>query len=261
MNGYATRERAVDCGALYESVRGDLIAMVRAADASELEAIVPATPKSHVRDVVAHVTGITEDLNAGNFGDGDADAFTRAQVERHRAAPLTDVVAIWDARKHPQFEAGLQTLGYQIGNHFVGDLFIHVVDVASTLGAVIERDSTAVWVSLDWYLDALEEALADLDLGSLEVISGPERRVIGTTPVTATVTASPFEMLRACRGPAFHRPDRRLRMDRRDGRLSTQPEPLLDADPERDRLNRTTRGRLRRNARGSRTPPDGPGRP
>ncbi|MBK5287620.1 MAG: maleylpyruvate isomerase N-terminal domain-containing protein [Acidimicrobiia bacterium] len=199
MNGYAAREHSVDCGALYESIRRDLISVVLAADPSDLEALVAATPEWRVRDVVAHVTGIAEDLNAGNFGDGDPDAFTRVQVVRHQDSPLPEVIATWD-REAPQFEAGLRLLGYQIGNHFVGDLFIHFVDVVTTLGHPVDRDSTAVWVSLDWYLDALEAAETGDDRGALEVITGPERRIIGSGEVSASVMAAPFEILRACAG-------------------------------------------------------------
>ncbi len=199
MNGYAAREGSVDCGALYESIRCDLITMVLAADPAERERFVSATPDWRVRDVLAHVTGITEDLNAGNFGNGDPEAFTRAQVERHRHDPIAEIITLWD-HEAPRFEDGLRVLGYQVGNHFVGDLFIHFVDVAATLDHPVDRDSTAVWVARDWYLDALEEALIAIDHGSLEVVTGSERRVIGTAPVTATVTTTPFEMLRACAG-------------------------------------------------------------
>ena len=199
MNGYATREHTVDCGTRDESRRGELISMVRAGDPSILETRVPATPDWRVRDVVAHVAGITEDLNAGNFGNGDPDAFTRVQVERHRDSLLTEVIAIWD-REAPRFEEGLRLLGYQIGNHFVGDLFIHFVDLASAFGHPVDRTSTAVWVSLDWYLDALAESLVGFADGVLEVVTGPERRIIGSGEVTTTVTASAFEVLRACAG-------------------------------------------------------------
>lgn len=199
MNGYEVRSAAVDCGSLYEMIRARFIALVRSLDADELEGIVNATPEWRVRDVLAHVAGLTEDLNAGNFGDGDPDAFTRAQIERHRGSTLDDVIDAWD-RDAPTFEEGLRLFGYQVGNHFVGDLFIHFVDVCSSGGRAVDRESEAMWVALDWYLDSLEEGIEEQSLGALEVVTEPERRVIGHGDVLATVTAEPFEILRACAG-------------------------------------------------------------
>jgi uncharacterized Actinobacterial protein TIGR03083 len=199
MSGYQVRSADVDAGSLYETIRARFIALVRDLNADELDRSVVATPEWRVRDVLAHVAGLTEDLNAGNFGGGDPDAFTRAQVDRHRGSTLDDVIRAWD-RDAPAFEDGLRLFGYQAGNHFVGDLFIHFVDVCASAGRAVDRDSEAMWVSLDWYLDSLEEAIEELSLGALEVVTEPERRIIGRGDVLATVTAEPFEILRACAG-------------------------------------------------------------
>ena len=198
MNGYERRS-TTDCGALYETIRARFIALVRDLNPDAQDRSVEATPEWRVRDVLAHVAGLTEDLNAGNFGTGDADAFTRAQVDRHRGSTLDEVVRAWD-REAPAFEDGLRLFGYELGNHFVGDLFIHFVDVCASTGRAIERESAAMWVSLDWYLDSFEAAVDEFGLGALEVVTEPERRVIGHGDVLATVRAAPFEILRACAG-------------------------------------------------------------
>ena len=199
MNGYRRRENTLDCGDIYKALRGDFVGLIGNATTGQLDTLVAATPEWRVRDVLAHVAGLTEDLNAGNFGVGDPDAFTRTQVDRHRDSSLDEVIAAW-AREAPAFEDGLRLLGYQIGNHFLGDLFIHFVDVCSALDRRVDRASTAMWVSLDWYLDSLEEALVELNLGALEVVTEPERRIVGHGDAVATVTAPAFEILRACAG-------------------------------------------------------------
>src|SRR6478609_7364027 len=112
---YAERAAHADCGAAYETLRQDLIALVRGLDPAERARTVPATPAWTVRDVLAHVTGLTEDLNHGNYDDSDADAWTRHQVERHRDEPLDATIASWDAEA-PTFERGLRELGYEIGS-------------------------------------------------------------------------------------------------------------------------------------------------
>jgi hypothetical protein len=64
--------RDVDCGEIYEAARRGLVELLRSASDEELTRVVPATPEWSVHDALAHVVGITADLNADNFGtDGD----------------------------------------------------------------------------------------------------------------------------------------------------------------------------------------------
>jgi len=196
---YAQRAEATDCGAQYERLRQELVSIVRAATPSELLRAVPTSPAWRVRDVLAHVAGLTQDLNAGDLGPADPSAWTARQVERFRDGTIDDVIAAWD-REAPAFEDGLRLFGYQVGNHFVGDLFVHLTDVQVALGRPVDRVGTAMWIALDWYLDALGESLVDAHVGALAVETGPETRVVGPGDVAASVTVEPFEMLRACAG-------------------------------------------------------------
>jgi uncharacterized protein (TIGR03083 family) len=196
---YAARESQEDCGARYETLRQDLIAIVRGLSAADRERPVPATPAWSVRDVLGHVTGITEDLNHLNFDAPDPDAWTQAQVDRHRDEPLEQTIAAWD-REAPTFERGLRELGYGIGSHFVADLLIHLLDVRAALDLPIAADASAVWVALDFYLEELDHDLADAHVGALAVETGAETRLVGPGDVAASVTTEPFEMLRACAG-------------------------------------------------------------
>jgi hypothetical protein len=65
-----------------------LIALVRAATVEEMERTVPAGPDWRVRDVLAHVAGLTADLNGGDLGPGDPDAWTARQIDRFRAGAV-----------------------------------------------------------------------------------------------------------------------------------------------------------------------------
>ena len=199
MRGYGLRAETVDCGALYETIRADFVAMLRTLRVDQLEGRVAATPEWRVRDVVAHLAGLTEDLNRAYFGDGDPDAWTQVQVDRFRDSSLEEIIQAWD-QEAPAFEEGLQLFGYQVGNHFVGDLFIHVTDVRSALGLAVDRESVAMWTTLDWYLDALDVSLREHGDGALEAMTVPEQRVVGTGTVVATVAAPAFEIARACAG-------------------------------------------------------------
>ena len=190
----------------------------------------------------------------GDLGPGDPEAWTARQVDRFRAGTVEDVVAVWD-HEAPTFEDGLRLFGYQVGNHFVGDLFIHLTDVQAALGRPVDRDGTAMWIALDWYLDSLGDSLSDAHVGALAVETGIETRVVGPGDVAAGVTVEPFEMLRACAGRRTTDGDRGLPLVRGRRRLHRADQPVRHADHGRRRLT------LRRSARGSTTRRGGPGRP
>jgi hypothetical protein len=187
-----------DCGRHYEQLRTDLIGLVRSRPAADRRRRVPATPAWTVVDVVGHVAGLCRDLNHQQFPAGSTEDWTDAQVRRARGLGFDAVAAEWDAEA-PEFEQGLRDFGYPTGSHFVGDLFVHTTDVRVALDAPVDRTSTTMRIALDFYLDTLHDDLAPT-AGALLVRLGDEHRVLGTGAITATVTAEPFEMLRACAG-------------------------------------------------------------
>jgi uncharacterized protein (TIGR03083 family) len=196
---------AVDCAALYERKRRELVTWLAGLPADALATPVPATPGWTVHDVVAHTVGLAADLNAERFPDPDdvdGDRWTSAQVEQRRSRTLGDLAAEWDA-EGPRFAAGLRQFGYEISRHFVGDLETHVQDVRSALQAGPDPDMTAVRVALDHYVAALDERLGREDNGrdgALELRFDGERVVAGHGPIAASVAASPFELMRALSG-------------------------------------------------------------
>jgi len=188
------RAGTVDAAALYEDLRQELIAVLRAASEDDLDRTVAASPEWRVRDVLAHVTGITYDLNRQDL-EGD----TARQVARHRDDPLEVVVAEWD-REAPAFEDGLRLFGYPLGSHFVADLHAHLQDVRTTLGRPRHDDPATVLVALDFYLDDLDQGLRADGAGSITVVAGGEVHVVGTGEPAATLTGDPFEVLRCLSG-------------------------------------------------------------
>lgn len=133
--------------------------------------------------MLAHVVGITADLNAQRFGDGDGDAWTDAQVSTRRGRSIDDLAAQWD-REAPIFEEGLRLFGYQFGAHYLGDLLQHTCDVEAALGRSPVRDDGALTVALDFYLDSLDDTLHRAGVGALTVRVGDESWTLGTGDVS-----------------------------------------------------------------------------
>ena len=189
----------MDPAALYEAERRAFVSRLRVLSPAVLSTQVAATPGWTVRDVLAHVVGITADLNAGRFGDGDGDAWTLAQVVSRCECTVDDLAAEWD-REAPRFEAGLRLFGYGFGAHYLGDLLQHVGDVETALGRSPVRDDITAIVALDFYLESLRGTLDELGVGALEVRPGDEEWVLGPGELRASVSAPRYEIFRALGG-------------------------------------------------------------
>lgn len=197
--GLVVAEREVDPASLYERERVAFLRLLRSLTPEQQATTVPATPAWSVRDVLAHVVGITADLNAQRFGDGSADQWTAAQVDARRGHSIEELAAEWD-HEAVQFETGLRLFGYGLGAHYLGDLLQHVSDVRSALGGSPVRDDEALAVALDFYLESFEETLDEADVGAVDLRCGQERWRLGPGAIVATLTASRFELFRALGG-------------------------------------------------------------
>lgn len=195
----AARAASVDCGELYEQVRQRFVGLVTELEPASLERVVPPTPAWRVRDVLAHVVGLTHDLNRGHFGRETPDEWTARQVDTRRRWPIAEIVAEW-AVEAPTFEDGLRLFGYGQGSHFVGDLHAHLQDLHQALRLAPVDDPGVVLVALDFYLGSLDESLRADGAGTLVVVAGKERHQAGEGEPSATLTGSPFDLLRTLSG-------------------------------------------------------------
>lgn len=192
-------ERMVDCGDLYRSKRQALLALARSLSPDQLQVHVPATPEWTVRDVVSHLVGIAADLNASEFGSGDPDAWTAAQVATRRARSLDGLAEEWE-QEGPTFEDGLRLFGYELGSHFLGDLLQHTADIRHALGLGRFDDDIALAVALDHYLVTFGQALEASALGSVVVRLPDEEFTVGSGSVVAKLTGGRFEVFRSLGG-------------------------------------------------------------
>ncbi|MCI3948377.1 MAG: hypothetical protein K0R11_311 [Acidimicrobiales bacterium] len=192
-------EHPADCGALYRDRRRALLDLVGSLGPEELGTVVPATPAWTVHDVVAHLVGITADLNALRFDVVDAEAWTARQVAERRTATVPQLAVEWEAEAD-RFEEGLRLLGYELGSHYVGDLLQHSQDVREALGRDRLDDDLSLVVALDFYVDHFSQALVGGGAGAVVVRVGDESWTAGAGEVVATVTAGRFELLRAFGG-------------------------------------------------------------
>lgn len=165
----------------YRELRTRVIALWRATPPIDDGLTVPHCPAWSVRDVAAHLIGVPEDILAGRMEGVTTDAWTQAQVERHRGQSLAELADAWEATTEA-FDAVLPHIPSPVNSQLVMDAVTHEHDLRHAVGVPGARDSLAVRVAVGWLLDMANgrspglgatlhaSGLAEFDL--LRVLSG-----------------------------------------------------------------------------------------
>jgi uncharacterized protein (TIGR03083 family) len=185
----------MDEGLVYGACRERVGELVRDLGEAELARKVPATPDWSVHDAVAHLAGLTVDVNAGRIDGLGSDTWTAAQVDARRDRPIGDILAEWDEAA-PQFEAGITALGGTMAAMAVADVWNHEQDIRGALSVEGGRDPEAEHLSIRGYADLRGGAFGASGLAPLRLRSGVEEWVTGEGEPGATVTTEPFELAR-----------------------------------------------------------------
>ena len=194
------RSTTVDAGLVYEQIRGAFRSAIMGLGPDQLHATVAATPEWTVLHVLAHVTGLTTDLNAQHFPAPDdlgGVAWTQQQIADRVEQTAAEIIEEWNI-EGPAFATGLTLFGYEFGSHFVADLFTHYQDVRGAIGLPPESNALWIAVSLDHYSTFIDEILTASGWGMLELVADDETRSFGPANAAhARLHTTPFEALRA----------------------------------------------------------------
>src|SRR5947207_2561888 len=215
--------------ALYEDARTTIVEILGKAAASEPDVgatPVPACAEWSVHDVLAHLTGGCADALAGNIDGVATEAWTAAQVDARRGAPLEDVIAEWE-RLGPAFAALIDDLPGGWPDNVVADIAVHEHDIRGALGCPGNRRSEAVERSLDflltirvhagaralglpplkvhagersWIIGTGEPASGDAQAAMADAVFNPGPAATSTAEPVGAVSADPFELFRAVTG-------------------------------------------------------------
>jgi len=141
---------------LYGQTQARVVALVTQLDGQQVEAPVPACPGWHVRDVVAHLTAVSEDVLEGRLTGPPSDEQTAAQVARFRDRPLSEVLARWD-ELGPQFGEAID--GFDVWPAVL-DVATHEHDIRGAVGEPGARDSEVVRLGADRLLTWMQPPVA-----------------------------------------------------------------------------------------------------
>lgn len=170
-------------GERYRSTRERLQADLRQLDDAAWEADVPACPGWRVRDVLAHVYGVTEDALAGRISGPPSAEQTAQEVDRHRDDDPRDLVEQW-SETAPPFEEAISA--FELWPACI-DVLSHEHDIRGALGDRSYRDH-------DDLLTLASLLTEKLPAGIEIVLAGQDPPV--AEPGTASLTTTPFEVVR-----------------------------------------------------------------
>ena len=140
-----------DLSRLYHDTRERLILLLSALDDAALAIRVPACPAWSVREVVAHLCAVSQDVLAGRLTRIATEEETAAQVARFKDHDLAGILTAWEDVA-PQFERVVGTLGAWPA---VVDIASHEHDIRAAVGKPGGRDAEVVWQSAGWLLTGL----------------------------------------------------------------------------------------------------------
>jgi uncharacterized protein (TIGR03083 family) len=165
----------------------------------ELDEKVPACPDWSVKDLLAHVVGITSDVVSGNVEGVGSDEWTSKQIAARRDHGVEQLLAEWDSIA-PMVESAIDSIPKWMAGMIVGDLVTHEHDLRGAIKVSGARDSSGVAVALDTYARFFGRRIKDRDIPALEVRAGDHSWQLGNGEPQASVAGEPFEVLRGLTG-------------------------------------------------------------
>jgi uncharacterized protein (TIGR03083 family) len=187
-----------DYAQIYSALRGRVSDLVHDADEEQLERLAPAAPEWRVRDLVAHLSGITADINVGNLDGVATDAWTARQVATRRDWSIDRLLDEWDTEA-AKVEGIMPSMPEVAVGQMTFDAATHEHDIRGGLDCPGARDSDAVRVSFDWGVQAIS-GMVDHAGATLCIDTEAGRQTTGTGARQIALRAGRFELFRAMTG-------------------------------------------------------------
>ena len=165
----------------------------------ELDRPSPATPAWRVRDVLAHVGGVADDLAHGNVEGVGTDEWTAAQVQKRRSWTTEAILADWEDTAEAA-DPLIASLPAGRSGQLLFDTWTHEQDVRGALGIPGGRESTLCARTWEWATAVMNGRDQGEQRAALGLVAGGATREVGVGPATASVHASRFDFLRAMSG-------------------------------------------------------------
>ncbi|HUV10552.1 MAG TPA: maleylpyruvate isomerase N-terminal domain-containing protein [Acidimicrobiia bacterium] len=188
-----------DYSSAYRDLRARVLDLLRSRDAVDLDATARATPEWRVRDVVAHLAGVCDDVAHGNLEGVATDEWTGAQVEKRRGWEPETLFADWETNG-AAVEAMMNDFPAIAIGQMTFDATTHEQDIRGALTAPGGRESGSLAIAYDWAVDRLGERLDAAGTSPMRFETEAGSRVAGAGEAGTALRASRFDVLRSMTG-------------------------------------------------------------
>lgn len=135
--------------AAYIGIRTRVIELLRSTPEDQGDLRVPSCPEWTVRQLVAHLVGVPEDILTGNMEGVTTEPWTAAQVSRHSGKSLCELADSYESTGQV-FDDVLPMIPEPVNSQMVMDAATHEFDLREALGNGDDREVLAVDVALRW---------------------------------------------------------------------------------------------------------------
>jgi uncharacterized protein (TIGR03083 family) len=186
--GGQTYDAEMDIAAAYLQAQRSFVDLVADLTDDEWATPAPCTPGWTVRDILSHVSGVTNDVTEGNVDGAATEPWTAAQVQRWRDTPVDEMIARWNEQIGPIAEA-LELFGE---HRPPLDCHSHEHDVRHALGRPGNQDSELIrWMTTLFGESSLGRPIEVTFTDGSSLTSAGEGHVVQLSGVTR------FDLVRA----------------------------------------------------------------
>ena len=149
----------------YAALRVRVTELMQSLSLEQSKTVVPHCPQWTVKDCLAHMVGVPEDVISGQMDGVATDAWTDRQVQRHTNDSVDDLLAVWETNA-PVFAKILPNIPQPVLSQFMFDQTTHEHDIRAALNKPGARESTAVAVAEGFLRNSLSQN-GDIAIASL----------------------------------------------------------------------------------------------
>jgi hypothetical protein len=140
----------------YSELRIRVTDLMRSISSEQAQLVVPHCPQWTVKDCLAHMIGVPEDVISGQMDGVATDAWTDRQVQRHKQDSVYDLLTVWETNA-AIFGKILPNIPQPILSQFMFDQTTHEHDIRAALGKPGARESMAVAVAEGFLRESLSK--------------------------------------------------------------------------------------------------------
>jgi len=140
----------------YTELRARVTEMMQSLTLEQAQTTVPHCPQWTVKDCLAHMVGIPEDVINGQMEGVASEAWTNRQVQRHAQDSVSDLLAVWESNA-AVFAKILPNIPQPVISQFMFDQTTHEHDIRRAVSQPGFRDTLAVAVAEGFIRNSLAQ--------------------------------------------------------------------------------------------------------